>query len=54
VRRAVVALVALAVFAPSASAAVRVRAEIPPGATTGDAVRVRGSVSHRATVALQR
>ncbi len=40
--------------AAAAGARVRVHADIPAVAATGDVVRVRGSVSHRARVVLQR
>jgi hypothetical protein len=54
VRRVLLATSVFALIAAPASAAVRVRAEIPPVATTGDVVHVRGSVSRRARVVLQR
>src|SRR4051794_4439897 len=53
-RGLLVSALAFALLAPAARAGVRVSAEIPSVATTGDVVRVRGSVSGRTTVVLQK
>src|SRR3954462_9539780 len=54
-RRALgIALVALPAAAPAAAARTRIAVEIPRIATTRDVVKVRGHVSRRARLMLQR